>query len=143
MQKIERTINVNASSSKVWKVLTDIQLMKQWMAEPEMQLEIITDWIVGGNIIIQGFLQEKFENRGTVLRLDLEKLLNYNYLSSISHLPDLPENYSTVEFSLDFDGNRTSLTIRVENFPTESIFRHLEFYWLEVSEILREFIEDL
>lgn len=39
------------------------------IGEPEMGIEIITNWQVGSPIVIKGFHHKKFENKGTVLQL--------------------------------------------------------------------------
>lgn len=135
-----KTIHINASTSKVWDTLTNPELMKKWMAETE--INIITDWKVGNPIIIRGRLHGiNFENNGTVLQFELEKILRYSHLSSISRLPDEPENYSVVEFRLAPIKNQTTLTLTLRNFPTESIYKHLAFYWNVTLEILRRLIE--
>src|SRR6266581_3186064 len=86
-----KTIHINAPISKVWDTLTTPELMKKWMFETE--INIITDWKVGSPIVIQGNLNENnFENMGTVLQFEIEKILRYNHLSSLSRLPNKPEN---------------------------------------------------
>lgn len=70
------------------------------MGEPEMQVEINTDWIVGHLIVIQGFHHGRFENRGKVLEYLPYSLLRYDYLSSVSRLSDATENYTVVDFKL-------------------------------------------
>jgi uncharacterized protein YndB with AHSA1/START domain len=90
---IERTITIHAPRDAVWRALTDSSCMKEWMGEPEMALEIVTDWIVGGPILIRGFHHGPFENRGTVQRFERPTSLRYSHKSSLSKLPDLPENF--------------------------------------------------
>ncbi len=99
-QQIKKAKIINALPFKVWDALTNPGLMKQWMGEPEMKLEIFTDWKVRSLIIIKVFQHTKFENKGTVLRFEPNRILKYNYLSSISRLPDKPENYTVIEFKL-------------------------------------------
>ncbi len=113
----------------VWRTLTDPRLMKQWMGEPEMEIEVETTWMIGSSIIIRGFHHVKFENRGEVLEFNSEKKLSYTHLSSVSRLPDTKENHSLLEFTLEDKGSGTLLTIAITNFPTESIRKHMEFYW--------------
>jgi len=141
-QRVDKTIIIKASPSAVWHTLTNPDIMKQWMAEPEMALEIITDWKVGNPIIIKGFHHIKFENRGTVLQFEPDKALQYNYLSSLSRLPDKPENYSIIGFGLAPIENQTSLTLTINNFPTETIFKHIEFYWGTTIEIMKKLVEE-
>ena len=135
-----KTININASTSKVWEALTNPDLMKKWMSETE--INIITDWKVGSPIVIHGSLHGiKFKNNGTVLQFESEKILRYNHLSSLSRLPDKLENYSVVEFGLTPIENQTTLTLTLSNFPTENIYKHLAFYWNVTLEILKRLVE--
>jgi hypothetical protein len=140
-QKIECTIIIDAAVSSVWSALTEPVLMKQWMADPEMQLEIITDWKVGAPIIIKGFHHLRFENKGTVLQFDSGLILRYNYLSNISRLSDIPENYTAVEFRLMPVENQSSLTVSIDGFPTETIFKHLDFYWRGAVVLIKRLVE--
>ena len=139
---IESEITINASPSAVWKALTDPGRMKQWMGEPEMNIEISVDWQAGAPIVITGFHHVKFVNRGTVLQVEPEKILKYNYLSSISRLPDKPENYTVIGFRLTPVNDRTRLTLSLNNFPTESILKHIGFYWKTTLGILKNHVEN-
>ena len=140
-QQIDIAIRINASPAMVWNTLIDPDLMKQWMGEPEMYLEIITDWKPGSPIVIKGFHHVNFVNTGTVLGFEPEKILRYNYLSSISRLPDKPENHTIVEFRLTPERDQTLLTLNLSNFPTESIFKHVDFYWRNTMGIIKDSIE--
>jgi hypothetical protein len=104
-------------------------MVTQWSGEPEMKIEVVTDWKINSPIIIRGFHHIRFENKGTVLQFDREKKLSYSHLSSVSRLPDKPENYSILEFNLTPSGKQTLLELIISNFPTETIRKHLEFYW--------------
>jgi uncharacterized protein YndB with AHSA1/START domain len=138
---VTKTVNINAPTSKVWEILTNPELMKKWMFETE--INIITDWKVGNPIVIRGNLDgKKFENNGTVLQFELEKILQYSHLSSLSRLPDKPENYSVLGFRLTPTENQTTLTRTLSNFPTESIYKHLAFYWNITLEVLKRMIEE-
>ncbi len=138
---VNKTVHINAPTSKVWETLTNPELMKKWMFDTE--IKIITDWKVGHPIVIRGSLNGKnFENNGTVLQFEIEKILQYNHLSSLSRLPDQPENYSVLEFRLVPIENQTSLTLTLSNFPTESIYKHLAFYWNVTLEVLKRMLEE-
>ena len=132
---------IDAPPPVVWRALTDPPMVIQWMAEPEVGLQIITEWKAGGQIIIKGFHHGRFENKGIVQDFEPNKLLRYTHLSSVSRLPDKPENYTTMEFRLEPVDDITRLTLTIINFPTESIFRHLEFYWKGTIVLLKDFVE--
>jgi uncharacterized protein YndB with AHSA1/START domain len=123
------TVLITRSAPIVWEILTDPAMMIQWMGEPEMQIEIETNWQLNSPITIRGFHHVRFENKGLVLEFKKEKRLCYTHLSSLSRLPDVPENYSKLLFTLTARAEATELTVAIENFPTESIRKHLEFYW--------------
>ncbi len=107
-----------------------------------MDIEVLTDWVVGEPILIKGLHHTRFENKGTVLQFKPVKIIQYNHLSSVSQLPDEKENYSTLTFLLTPDKERTILKLEIENFPTESIYKHLEFYWQGTIFILKTLIEE-
>lgn len=134
------TLRIKASPINIWTALTHPDQMKQWMGEPEMQIEIRTDWTAGKPIIISGFHHARFENTGVVLLYEPYSVLSYSTLSSVSRLPDLPENYSVLTFLLAPVENETELTITVRNFPTETIFKHLEFYWRTALHLLKKVV---
>ena len=140
---IENSVTIDAAPSEVWRALTDPDWMKQWMAEPEMRLEIITDWKVGSPIIVKGRHNNvDFENKGTVLEFEPNSILRYSHLSSVSRLPDNAENYTVIEFRLArVEENSTLLNVRTSNFPSEPIFKHWEFYWRVTIEVVKRFIE--
>jgi len=135
-----KTVSINAAASKIWALLTEPELMNQWMSETEIQ--IITDWKVGSSIIIKGpWYKTSFENKGTVLRFDPEQALSYTHLSSLSRLPDAPESYTTLEFTLKPEGDETLLTVTAYNFPTEAIYRHIAFYWNVAPHLIKKLAE--
>lgn len=136
------SLSIDAAPPVVWRALTDTALMKQWMAEPEMQLDIVTDWSVGSPIVMRGWHHIKFENKGIVLRFEPYSILRYSHLSSVSRLPDTPENYTIIEFRLAPAGPKsTSLHLTISGFPTESIFKHFDFYWATTIQMVKRFIE--
>lgn len=137
----EKTVIINAIPETVWSTLTDFTLMKQWMGESEMNLEIITDWYVNGPIIISGFHHAKFQNKGTVLKYEPNRLIEYSHLSSLSRLEDKQENYSILRFQLSPLQQQTALTLTIESFPTETIYKHLCFYWRATVEKIKTISE--
>ncbi|HYX92271.1 MAG TPA: SRPBCC domain-containing protein [Myxococcaceae bacterium] len=138
---IARSVVINARAAAVWDALTNPELMRQWLGEPEMRIEVVTDWAEGSPILIRGFHHAKFENKGTVLRFEPLGSLRYSHLSSLSRLPDRPESYSVFDFRLKPLEEGTSLTVTVTGFPTESIFKHLDFYWRGTIVVLKRFVE--
>ena len=126
---IEYSLLIDASPEQIWDCLTKPDLMKLWMGDPELNLAIETDWTVQGPITIKGFHHVGFENKGVVEIFEKNRRLKYTSLSSISRLPNRPENHTSTAFSLEPAGEQTRLTVEVQNFPTDAIYRHYNFYW--------------
>ena len=140
--KFSTTIKIDTDPAKVWTVLTDLRLMEQWLGEPEMKIQVQTDWKVNEPISIRGFHHIEFENKGTVLQYNKGRRLSYSHLSSISRLPDKPENYSVLEFVLTPVEDHTQLTHNISKFPTETIRKHLEFYWRTTIVTIKKTVEN-
>ena len=138
---LEKKILINAPADKVWASLTDTRSMQTWMGAPEMGLEITTNWKVGAPILIRGFHHAKFENRGIVLEYLPQSIVSYNFLSSISRLPDEEKNYSVLRFVLTPEEGLTNLSLTISSFPTETIYHHLNFYWNGTLAMLKKYIE--
>lgn len=139
--QFEKTVIINSDPATVWKTLTEPALMKKWMGEPEMEINIHTDWTVNSPFIITGFHHVKFTSKGTVLQFDENSALTYSHFSSVSRLADIPDNYSIIAFTLKPLEDQTALTVKITGFPTETIFKHLQFYWQTTIEIIKRSIE--
>lgn len=141
-QRFEKTVEIDSEDRKIWQVLTEPALMKQWMGDREMNLEINTDWRLHGPITISGVHHARFENKGTIIAYEENKTLAYTHLSSVSRLEDKAANYSIIKFNLTPAGEKTSLTLTIENFPTETIYKHLCFYWRTTMEKIKALVEE-
>ena len=139
-EPLYKSIAIKAHPSVVWRAITDTELMQKWMLDEE--IEVSTTWRLGSLIIINGNLHDiYFENRGTILKIEAEKCLQYSHLSSLSKLADEKQNYVIYEFKLSPVSEKTLLSLSIHNFPTESIYQHLNFYWNTTLHILKDFIE--
>ena len=58
-------------------------------------------WGEGNSIVWKGEWQGRaYEDRGTILRFELGRLLQYSHFSPLSGLPDEPQNYHTMTVEL-------------------------------------------
>ncbi len=121
------TTTVNAPASKVWEALTKPSLIKQYL----FGTEVTTDWRVGSPITYTGTWEGKaYEDKGRVLQIEPGKLLVSTFWSSLSGLPDTPENYKTVRYELSTEGDGTRLTITQDNNDTQEEANHSEQNWI-------------
>jgi uncharacterized protein YndB with AHSA1/START domain len=132
------SINIEAPKSKVWEALTDPQLIKQYL----FGTQVTTDWQVGSPITYKGTWEGKsYEDKGVVLENKPEKLLVSTFWSSLSGVPDLPENYQTVRYELSSEDGGTRLTLTQDNNATQEDAEHSEQNWNMVLAGLKKLLE--
>lgn len=137
---IHHEIKINAPASRVWDTLTVPELIQQWMLDTP--LRFLTEWRQGGTVLVRGDLHGlPFENRGEVLRFEPCRFLEYSHWSTLSLIPDTPENYSVLRFELCPQHSQTLLTLTIHDFLTFEIFKHLQFYWNTALHVLKEVAE--
>ena len=132
------SITIKSSPASVWNALTDPTLIKQYL----FGTEVVSDWKVGSEIIYKGVWEGKmYEDKGIILKIEPEKLLETNYWTSFSGLPDSPENYQKVTYQLSRDGDNTVLTITQDGIPTDEARTHSETNWAMVLNGLKKLLE--
>ncbi len=129
---------IQAPASRVWDALVNPAMVKQWL----FGTEVISDWKEGSSLTYKGVWEGKpYEDKGTILKIVPEKLLETTYWSSFSGQPDLPENYQKVTYELTEENDETKLTITQDNVPTKESAEHSQKNWQMVIEKLRELVE--
>ena len=134
----QTTIIINAPTSRVWDALTKPDLIKQYL----FGTEVTTDWRVGSPITYQGTWEGKaYKDKGKVLQVEPGKLLVSTFWSSLSGLPDVPENYQTVRYELSTEGSGTRLTVRQDNNATQEDANHSAQNWSMVLDGLKKLLD--
>lgn len=137
---IHKTIEINASVSKVWDALINPEVIKLWMWEG---VNVTSDWKVGSPITFTGkFHKANYKDKGFILKFEKEKVFQYTYWGRLSQLPDTPENYTVIEFILSPGENGTLLKLTQSNCITYEIYAHWNFYWLVTLDILKKLLEE-
>src|SRR6476659_6610486 len=132
------SVNVHASIANVWDALTRPEIIKQYF----FGTNTITDWKVGSPIKFQGEWEGRsYEDKGTILEIQKNELIKYDYWSSMSGIEDKPENYVIVTYQLTGKDNDVNLTITQENIPEEKMREHSEENWKKVMEGLKKVVE--
>jgi uncharacterized protein YndB with AHSA1/START domain len=131
-------VTVNVPTNKVWEALTDPELIKQYL----FGTEVVTNWKVGSPIIWKGVWQGKtYEDKGEILRMIPEKLLETTYWSGMAGLPDKPENYKKVTYELMEENGNTKLILTQDNNSTEEDKNRSEQNWKVVLGGLKKLLE--
>ena len=134
----EATTTIHASASKVWQALVKPEIIKQYL----FNTDVISDWQVGSPIIYRGEWEGKpFEDKGKILEIDPERKLKSTHWSPLSGVPDTPENYHTVTYTLSEKGDGTEVTITQDNNASEEEKAHSEKNWETVLTGMKELLE--
>jgi uncharacterized protein YndB with AHSA1/START domain len=117
---------INAPIAKVWEALVNPALIKQYMFGTNM----VTDWKEGSPVVWQGEWQGKaYEDKGTLLKIEPERVLQYSHFSPLTGQPDVPENYHTVTIKLSGEGQQTNVWLSQDNNATEEAREDSEKNW--------------
>ncbi|MEO6131872.1 MAG: SRPBCC family protein [Saprospiraceae bacterium] len=137
---VEKSIIINASKGKIWKALTDPELIKQYL----FGTEAISEWQVGSEIIFQGeWKGQPYKDKGHILDMQPECIFSYDYWSAFSGMPDLPENYSIITYAVIDEDEGVRLSVRQQGFANEESRQHSDKGWEEVLEKVKEIADNL
>jgi uncharacterized protein YndB with AHSA1/START domain len=132
------SVNIKAPASRVWEALTDPSLIKKYF----FGTEAVSDWKTGSPLQFKGKWEGKeYRDKGTVLRSEKGKILQYNYLSSFSELEDLPENYAIITYELKPADGGTALSVTQDNIRSEKEYETCEQNWKMVLNAMKELLE--
>jgi uncharacterized protein YndB with AHSA1/START domain len=106
---IENKIFIEADSEKVWDLLVNPGQTKKYM----FGCETVSDWKPGSplewKMLHEG--KEFIPVKGKVVEITPGKFLAYTVIDPHSQIPDIPENYLTVSYSLMPGAGGTLLTV--------------------------------
>ena len=132
------TIAINAPAARVWDALTQPEIIKRYL----FGTQVTTDWRVGSPIVYEGTWEGKaYQDKGKVLQVEPGKLLVSTFWSSLSGLPDVPENYQTVRYELSAEGSGTRLTVMQDNNATQEDANHSAQNWNMVLDGIKKLLE--
>ena len=135
---LRKTMSIKAPVSKVWEALTTPEWIKQYL----FGTETISEWKVGSPIVFKGTWQgTEYKDKGTILKFEKERVFQYNYWSSFSGLPDIPENYAVLTFELSSHGDSTELSLTQENIANETALEHSSKNWDGVLGTMKKLLE--
>ena len=134
------TVTVDAPPDRVWEALTDPRLIAQYMFGSRVE----SDWTVGSPITYSGEYEGKpYQDRGEILEIRTGQLLRTTHFSPLSGVPDVPENYHTIEYSLTPKGSTTVLTLSQDNNSSEAESQHSAANWQQMLDALKRVAEEL
>ena len=135
---LKQSIEINAGISKVWEALTTPEWIKKYL----FGTETISGWKIGSPIIFQGEWEgQKYRDKGTILKFEINKIFQYNYWSNFSGLDDIPENYTRITFELSEKNNITLLTLTQDHFVSQIQYDHSAKNWDMILKTIKKLME--
>ncbi len=132
------SITLDVPAAKVWEAMTTPSVIKEWFFGVDTE----TDWAEGSPIVHRGEYQGRpYQDKGTILRLEPERLLVHTHWSPVSGLPDSPENYQEVSWALLERGGTTELTVSEVNLPSVPAKEVSEQGWAAALGALKRLLE--
>jgi uncharacterized protein YndB with AHSA1/START domain len=132
------SMTINAPVSRVWKALVDSKDIKQYM----FGTNVTSEWKKGSPIVWKGEWKGKsVEDKGVILRMEPERVLQYSHYSPLSGRPDKPDSYNTVTIELSGGGKDTRVSLAQDNNPTDEARQHSEKNWEMMLTGLKKFLE--
>ena len=131
-------ITINVPTAKVWDALTNPKLVRQYL----YGAEIVSDWKKSSPIIFKGEWQGKhYEDKGIILEIETGRKLKVTHYSPLSGLPDVPENYHVVTYSISGAGTKTTLAITQENNKDQAEVNESEKTWNTILNSIKKLLE--
>ena len=132
------SVTVKTPLAKAWDAVVNPSIIKQYM----MGADVVSDWKPGSAIVWKGEYEgKKYEDKGTILKLEPEKVLQYTHYSPLTGKPDVPDNYHTVTIELTPKGDATTVSLSQDNNPDEEARAHTSKFWQGMLDTLKGLLE--
>jgi uncharacterized protein YndB with AHSA1/START domain len=131
-------VTIDAARQDVWNALVTPSIIKEYM----FGTEVLSDWEQGGQIAWKGEWEGKpYEDKGSILKIETDRLLQYSHYSPLSGAPDTPEHYHTVTYELSDMDNGTSVRLTQDNNENEVSAEHSAKMWQSMLDGLKSVVE--
>lgn len=129
---------IAADPDRVWVALTEPDVVEKWM----LGARVASEWQVGSRITWAGEHDgREYEDRGTILAIVPASMIRFTHFSPLTGRQDIPENYHTVTWTLEADGDSTRVRLSQDNNPTEDAAAHSSKNWQSMLDVLRDVVQ--
>ena len=130
---------INAPIAKVWDALTNPEAIKQFM----FGTETVSEWKKDSPIVWKGMWEGKpYEDKGVILNIEPQRMLQYSHFSPLSGAPDVPENYHTLTYELSKKEDKTLVVLSQDNNSNEEEREHSQKMWEMMLMSLKNVLEE-
>ena len=122
------SLTINAPTARVWDALIDPDKIKQYI----LASDVVSQWREGSSIVWKSeFNGKPFEIKGTILRLEPQRLLEFDQSRPIFRVSQTlrPSDYHRVTIELSDQGKGTHLSLIDQGNATERELAHSQGGW--------------
>ena len=131
-------ITISAPIATVWDALVNPEMIKQYL----FGTNAVSDWKEGSPIVWKGEWEGKpYEDKGVILQLKSERMLQYSHFNPLSGQADVPAHYHTVTIELSTEEKGTLLLLSQDNNSTEEDREHSEKMWAMMLTGIKKVLE--
>ena len=143
---VKNRIIIHAPVARVWNALTNPEETKKYM----FGCEALSEWTVGSPLVWKGNFNgvELVAVKGNIVDIHPGTYLAYTTFDPNSALPDVPENYVTVTYTLTSSGGDTIFDVTQGDFSTvaDGERRYTETYnggegWNPILQEIKKLVE--
>jgi uncharacterized protein YndB with AHSA1/START domain len=131
-------VTIAASPKEVWTALTDPALIERYYFGAHVE----SAFTPGSPISWSGEYEgTPYRDHGTILEARPGEVLSHTHFSPLSGREDVPENYHTLTYRLEPEGESTVVTLTQDNNESYDAVAHSEKNWSTVLEGLKGVLE--
>ena len=132
------SVTIAAPAADVWEALVTPAAIKMYMFDAT----VTSDWVLGSPIVWIGEWHGRaFEDKGIILQIVRERVLEFSHFSPLAGVADLPENYHIVTVRLSSDAAQTRVSLCQDNNLTDEAREGAERNWSVMLSGLKYFVE--
>ena len=133
------SVTIAAPPADVWDALVTPAAINAYM----FGATVTSDWVVGSPIMWTGEWQGRaYEDKGVILQIVRERVLEFSHFSPLAGAADLPENYHIVTVHLSSDGaQQTRVSLHQDDNRTDEARERAERNWSLMLGGLKHFVE--
>ena len=137
--RLQEAIEMKTTLKELWHMLTDPEEIKAYF----WGTEVTTDWKAGSPISFKGeWEHQTYEDKGTIIDIQPEKLIRYNYWSSFWGEDISPDERSIITYQIrEISDGFVELMVIQEGFKDEQSLNHSKTNWNGIMNNIKNIIE--
>jgi len=129
---------ISASPQQVWDALTDPEAISTFMFGSTVD----TDWEEGSPITWSGeYDGQPYQDKGEILEVVEGQRLRMTHFSPLSGEDDVQENYHTLDYRLEGQGETTKLTLDQDGNDSAEQAEQFSTNWQTMLDQVKEYVE--